>query len=137
MLEDTIKVGLMDNSDKKITSISLYLYDEAEENPQKIKIVFDKRSYIADNYFDALILLRKDLESESMQLMCNGAAMEVYPSSMQLDMGCCRTGYVLHMSKPALNKDIVDLFEFDETLTLCDIKTQEEYYNKWLLSLKK
>ncbi len=127
----------MNNSDKTVTNILLYLYDEVENDPEKVRIEFDKKSYIAYNYFDALCLLRKYLESRSIQLMCNGAAKEVYPSPMQLSMGCCRTGYVQYMSKPALNKNVVDLFEFDESLTLCDIKTQEEYHKQWLMSLKK
>lgn len=137
MLEDSMEVGLMNNSDKTVTNILLYLYDEVEDDPEKVRIELDKQSYIAYNYFDALCLLRKDLESRSIQLMCNGAAKEVYPSPMQLSMGCCRTGYVQYMSKPALIKDVVDLFEFDESLTLCDIKTQEEYHKQWLMSLKK
>ncbi|MDE6593870.1 MAG: hypothetical protein K2K57_12525 [Oscillospiraceae bacterium] len=138
MLEDSVNVDIWDNNLHILKSINLLLFDESDEDPEKVTIkIISGNSYSASNYFDALCLLRMDLEKDHMQLLCNGAVKEVYPSNMQLTMGCCRTGYIQYMGMRAQKKDIVDLFAFDRTLTPCDVAEQIEYHNRWLISLKK
>lgn len=75
------------------------------------------------------------LEKDSLQLLCNGAAKEVYPSPMMQSMGCCRKGFILKMGRQARMQDAVDLFEYDKSLTPATVSEQEEFYNQWLLSL--
>lgn len=137
MLEDCVNIDILDNNLHILKSINLLLFDESEEDPEKVTIkIRNGNSYSANNYFDALCLLRMELEKKHIQLLCNGAVKEVYPSNMQLTMGCCRTGYIQYMGMRAQKKDIVDLFEYDVTLTPCDVTEQIEYHNRWLKSLK-
>lgn len=93
-------------------------------------------SYINENFFFALLDLRKDLERENMQIMCNGAAKNVYPSSMQLSMELGRTAYRLYTGQQARTKDMVDIFDSDKSLDFVTIDEQWQFYNEWLKGVK-
>lgn len=80
--------------------------------------------------------LRQHLEEQHIQVMCNGAAVNVYPSTMQLSIGVGRLAYKLYIGKPAKTEDIVDIFEYDENLKFVGIEDQFNYYISWLKSLK-
>ncbi|UDK99078.1 hypothetical protein EYB33_10260 [Lysinibacillus sphaericus] len=67
--------------------------------------------------------------------MCNGAALNIYPSQMQLSMGSGRLAYKLKFGKPAISKDIVDIFECEDDLMFVKIEDQLKYYYRWLKSL--
>ncbi|TKI62029.1 hypothetical protein FC756_19370 [Lysinibacillus mangiferihumi] len=68
--------------------------------------------------------------------MCNGAALNVYPSQMQLSMGPGRLAYKLKFGKPATTEDIVDIFEFEDDLKFVTVEEQFSYYKRWLKSLQ-
>jgi hypothetical protein len=68
----------------------------------------------SDNFFTALLSMRRELELENLQMACNGAAENVYPSRMQLDMGSGRKAYKLTYGQQAIMKDVVDIFEYDK-----------------------
>lgn len=89
----------------------------------------------ADNFFSALLTLRKELEKKNIQIVCNGAARNVYPSSMQMSMGSGRIAYKLSKGQQAKNSDIVDIFDCDEELDFVDIDEQLKYYIEWLKSV--
>ncbi len=140
MFDEQIQLMILsENSYEKFTA-TVTLYDEAPCNCDNIKMVvtFNGQEYnfCEENYFKALLMFRECLQKESLQLLCNGAMKEVYPSPMQMSMGCCRTGYIQKMGKQASNDDIVDLFEFEPSLTLSTIKEQLEYHNLWLSSFQ-
>ncbi|MEH7304129.1 hypothetical protein [Neobacillus drentensis] len=52
----------------------------------------------------------------NLQIICNGAALNVYPSPMALSMGSGRLAYKLNFGKQAISEDLVDIFDCDDTL---------------------
>ena len=94
-------------------------------------------SSTAENYFMALRNLRIQMEHDDVQIVCNGAVRNVYPSAMMLRMGNGRKAYVLHHGIQARQTDIVDIFNTDVIPQVCSVNEQENYYREWLDSLKK
>lgn len=132
------KVKLM-NQDRRVISGVLTLYEVSRKDPDLvcIRLDFDEISveFHAEYFFEGLLLLRRHLEAERRQIMCNGAAKSVYPSPMQLSMGDGRLAYKLEMGQQAKMVDIVDIFAFDDTLEFVGVDEQYESYQTWLHSL--
>ena len=81
--------------------------------------------------------IRKDLEHDGIQILCNGAARNVYPSPMMLNMGEGRSAYKVTLGHQALMKDVVDIFDYDESLICCSVEEQNQYYSNWVTSLRR
>ena len=117
----------------------LYLYEEAPNDSDQVQIEIDfndqKISKMDDNFFQALQNLRKELEDKNIQIMCNGAAKNVFPSPMQLSMGSGRTAYLLKLGQQAKNADIIDIFDCLDSLTFVNVKEQEVFYKDWIKSI--
>lgn len=79
--------------------------------------------------------LRKKLEKKDIQIICNGAAKNIYPSTMQLSMGTGRVAYKLFIGERARQSHIVDIFDYDEDLQFVTIEEQHKYYLEWLKSI--
>lgn len=140
MFDEQIQLTILNKTGNERFTAAVTLYDEDPCNCNNIKMVaaFNGQEYnfCEENYFKALLMFREYLEKESLQLLCNGAMKEVYPSPMQMSMGCCRTGCIQKMGEQASNDNIVDLFEYEPSLTYSTIKEQLEYHNLWLSSFK-
>lgn len=119
----------------------LEMSEEAEGNEENVylRLTFGDImiTKICDNFFYALLALRVELESLNLQICCNGAAESVYPSPMFLSMGVARKAYKLTFGKQALMTDLVDIFDYDETLEFVSIELQEKYYEKWANSVRR
>jgi len=90
------------------------------------------------NYFQVLNSLRKRLNSRGVFLLCNGTSVNVYPSTMQFDMGGGEKAYRLRMGCHAQLTDIVEIFDYDrDEFEEGSIEEQTEFYEKWILSKKK
>lgn len=89
------------------------------------------------NYFTVLQRIRKELEKEKLQILCNGAARNVYPSFMMIDMGASMLGYKLYMHQHAKLSDIVNIFDCDNSLDFVTVDEQEVYYEEWVKCAKK
>lgn len=126
-------------NDGKIVEGILKLYEEFPDDEELILIELSIREesirFKGENFFQAFQSLRQYLEDKHIQLMCNGAALNIYPSRMQLEMGNGRNAYKLKLGKPAATEDIVDIFEFGDDLKFVGIEEQENYYIRWLKSL--
>ncbi len=122
-----------------IVFADLVLYEEAidDEDMVLIEVMVDckKNSYKSENFFLALLNLRRELEKENIQVICNGAAKNIYQSPMQMSMGSGRKAYKLCMGKQARNSDLVDIFDCDEDLEFVNIEEQSKYYDEWLKSI--
>ena len=92
--------------------IELFEYDEDVE----IKLYLTDVEYVsrADNFFEALLDIRKKLDSQNIKLLCAGCCLNVYSSGMILNMGAGRKAYCLHLGKQASMDELVDIF------SLCD-----------------
>ena len=83
------------------------------------------------HFFTALLRIREQLEKEKFQILCNGAARNVYPSAMMFDMGSAGIGYKMTMNKPTTMSDVVDIFEYDESLEFVTVSEQEQFLVDW------
>lgn len=132
------RVKLLTNEEKLIFA-DLVLYEEAidEEDMVLLEIIIDGEKICnkSENFFSALLNTRKELEKENIQIICNGAAKNIYPSPMQMSMGSGRKAYKLYMGKQAKNSDVVDIFDCDESLEFVNIEEQSKYYDEWLKSI--
>ena len=125
--------------EEKLVFADLVLYEEAIDDEDmvllEITVEGQKISYKSENFFSALVNLREELEKKNIQIICNGAAKNIYPSPMQMSMGDGRTAYKLCMGKQARNSDVVDIFDYDEDLEFANIEDQSKYYAEWLESI--
>lgn len=80
--------------------------------------------------------LRRELEKNEIQIICNGAAKNVYPSRMQLSMGTGIKAYKMYIGKQAKMSDVVNIFDCDGELEFVKIEEQSNFYNEWLRSLR-
>ncbi|WP_128970940.1 hypothetical protein [Bradyrhizobium tropiciagri] len=87
------------------------------------------------DFFEALRLLRLDLEKTGALLCCFGASENVYPSGMQRDMSPAVLAYKMTLGAPALNRDIVNIFESDGSVVPSTVEQQERFREKWFESL--
>lgn len=111
---------------------------ELEEDNDICRILFLLRDYSvtveAENYFFALLELRKKLEVQNIKILCKGASRNVYPSPMILSMGEATKAYQLTMGKQARMSDLVNIFEPCEVDEYATIEEQLIFYNDWLRS---
>lgn len=113
---------------------------ETYENDDDVEIVLNIGDIVikkqADNFFDALVEIRRELEKENIKLLCKGCCRNVYPSGMILDMGSGRKAYQLTMGEPAKMSSLVDIFEICQAEEYASVDEQYNFFNKWLDSPK-
>lgn len=85
------------------------------------------------DYFDALCLIRRELEAMDVSALCVGARKDAYPSGMARDMGAGLKVYILEMGKRAESKP-VSIFEYAPPETVGTVDEQREYFERWLNS---
>ena len=110
-----------------------------ESGKSLIVLSFNEQSYFGDGeeLFSALQSLRYKLEKENIQILCNGAVKNIYPSTMSMSMGAGRLAYKMTDGQHAKTSDLVDIFDCNETLEFTDVETQKEYYWRWVKSFRK
>lgn len=138
MEKEVVQVQIMDS--KGVHSIGEFtLYEESPRHEEMVLIELayneKKLSCESDNFFSALVKVRTELEAENLFIACNGAAENVYPSSMQLSMGSGRKAYKLTLGHQPRLVDVVDIFGQEKELTIAGIREQAKYYERWLASL--
>ncbi len=140
MENENVLVNFLIN-DANIVSVQLELLEEFPSEPDVMGINLNIDGQIScfkgENFFDALLALRKELEKRNIQILCNGAAENVYPSTMQLAMGDGRLAYKLYLGQQARMLDLVDIFEYDKSLDFVSVETQLKFYNKWIKNIMK
>lgn len=83
-----------------------------------------------DNYFDALLNLRKKLEPLQIKILCWGARKDVWASGMQRDMGAGLTAYLL--SEGEGRKPEQSIFDYAAPETIGTVTEQRAFADKWL-----
>lgn len=108
---------------------------EAGEDLYRVEIMFDGKniSGMGRDCFDALIEVRRHLESQGVLVCVEGARKDVWPSGMARSMGGGRKAYRMTLGKQALKSDLVDIFA--EAQTPSSIADQEAYRRAWFDSL--
>ncbi len=109
------------------------------EDSVSIKISFGEIVLIkeGDNYFETLIKLRNELEKMDIKLLCKGCCKNVYPSGMLLNMGVGRKAYILIYGEQAKLNSLVDIFDACSLEEYATIEEQSEYFESWILSLRR
>ena len=114
---------------------------QAYENEDDVKVVLILGDIFiskkADNFFEALIKIRKELEKKDIKLLCKGCCRNVYPSGMILEMGYGRKAYTLTMGKQAEIKSLVDIFENCQEEEYASVDEQYNYFDKWCNSIRR
>ncbi len=128
-------------NEEPVTVEDLILWEEAPDDEEMVLLELTVSGRIIsvkdENLFSALTALRQELEAVSIQILCNGAAENVYPSPMQMSMGPGRLAYKLCMGVQTGVADIVDIFDCDENLKFVTIDEQSKYYSEWIKSVMK
>ncbi len=91
----------------------------------------------AENYFFALLELRKKIEPTGIKILCKGCSKYVYPSPMIISMGNAMNAYELKLGKQATMKDLVSIFDPCDPDEYASIEDQYDYYQKWISSIIK
>ena len=68
------------------------------------------REYLSTDLFDALALLRDDLEALGYRSLCAGARIDVYPSGMCRSMAHGRKAYILKLGVRPTSAHLIDIF---------------------------
>lgn len=114
---------------------------QAYENEDDVKIVMKMEDMFiekqADNFFEALIEIRRELEEKSIKLLCKGCCRNVYPSGMLLGMGSGRKAYSLTMGKQAEMSLLVDIFETCKIDEYASIEEQYNFFDMWCNSIRR
>ncbi len=84
-----------------------------------------------DDYFEALVQLRLQLEAQGLLLHCNGAGLNVYPSMMGRQMGEGLFAYHLHMGQQSKMEDLVNIFETSADILPATVADQAAFYKAW------
>ncbi len=128
------------SSDGRIINGEFALWEESPENQDQVRldlhIANEVITAVADTFFDALADLRRRLEDRGLRPKCFGACRDVYPSPMIRSMGSGEQAYRLKLGCQAKMEDLVPIFDSDPEITPASVEEQEEFYNKWLKSLK-
>ncbi|MBP1996933.1 hypothetical protein [Paenibacillus eucommiae] len=104
MHNETIKVLLYRFNGECIKG-EFFLFEESPRNQDMVllQLQFDEQNLSSqnENFFNALLDIRTDLELMNIQIACYGAAKNVYPTTMQLSMGDGRKAYKHTLGHPA------------------------------------
>src|SRR5215469_4207623 len=90
-----------------------------------------KREFRARDLFEALIMLRRHLESSGQKILCAGARFDVFPSGMSRSMGGGRKAYVTRLGLPGQLNDIVDILSPAPPESVGSIEEQADFHQRW------
>jgi len=88
------------------------------------------------NFFESFKQIRAELEKENWFALCMGAAKNVYPSGMVLQMSNGLKAYRLELGKQGTLDDLVDIFEPAMIDEIGTIEEQRAYFAAWIKSLQ-
>lgn len=88
------------------------------------------------NFFDALCLIRQELEELGWRPHCYGSSRAVYPSNMCRDQGRGMVAYRMEMGRVASQDDLVEIFQTGPDIELASVEEQRKFYEDWRKSLE-
>jgi hypothetical protein len=84
------------------------------------------------DFWEALLQVRTELERDDIQLGCNGARIDVFPSQMQRQAIRGRKAYVLVKPRTAKRCEVVDIFGPASLELVGTVAEQRAFYDGWL-----
>lgn len=115
-----------------------FIHIEGDRSPNGIcslAVTDSGRCYIcaARDFFDALKAIRLILEARGIQVLCNGAREDVWPSSKSRHKD---SGLVAYVCKPGrFATEEVQIFEDATDTSHVSVSTQEAYARQWIASV--
>ena len=118
----------------------LMVCDERWDGPRAIcdlSLHFDGTVMTASSsdYFEALRDLRRRLDAIGLRPSIYGASRNVWPSGMCRDMGLGCTAYRMTLGRPALQADLVSIFDTGPDVEPVGVDEQRAFFDAWLASL--
>src|SRR4051812_17953875 len=93
------------STDGQVSKAEFTLWEMSPLNEEMVRLVLTTGDKVftadADSYFDALNLIRHDLEEIGLRPKCFGASLNVYPSGMSRGMGTGDKAYRLTLGVQA------------------------------------
>jgi hypothetical protein len=102
-----------------------------------VELVYEDRVLTVshNDYFSAMIELRRRLERERLVPLLNAARRDVWASGMARDMGAGLRAYVLVPGRPPDTTHLVSIFEPASTEDVGTVDEQERFMQAWVTSL--
>ena len=126
-------------ADGSILEGELLIREEAPSDPEQRELILilpnQRFSALATDCFDALILIRLELERVDLALLCWGASLQVYPSDASRSQGIGDTAYRLTLGQFARIADRVNIFDAGPGLVAATVAEQEDFSRAWFDSL--
>jgi hypothetical protein len=89
----------------------------------------------APDYFEALGLIRAQLEPEALRPICYGASRSAWPSGMCRNMAKGLKAYRTKIGERASIKDLVHIFDTGPDVEAVSFEEQRAYHEQWLMSV--
>jgi hypothetical protein len=89
----------------------------------------------APDFFEALCLIRVQLEPRGLRPVCYGASRNVWPSGMARDMSRGLKAYRTRIGERASLSNLVRIFDTGPDVEPVSVEEQKAYHNQWLTSL--
>lgn len=134
-----LEVGVSSVAGSEISVLRVWEEDPDDADAVRLELSAAGRTWVGsspEGVFDALVKLRERLESAGLQINCNGAGQNVYPSPMSISMGGGAKAYRLSIGSPARSAELVNIFELSEGVNPVSLADQKAFYERWLQSLK-
>lgn len=134
LLKITSKLEI--SSECVITYESTVSYEETSPCSLKFESSeFGHKRFNDIDIFGCLCELRKFLEKEDWNILCNGARVDAYPSTMSRQMGGGQKLYLLKVGEQPKRNDLVNIFDRAAPDKIGTVDEQRGYYNKWVESV--
>jgi hypothetical protein len=119
------------------TRSALLSYCEWADGQCEVAVAIESKQFVgvADDFFEALLRVRAQLEPNGWLLGVRGASLDVWPSSMARQMGGGLRAYRMVMGKQALSRDLVNIFEVSPDVRPATVLDQIAYRDAWFNSL--
>lgn len=120
--------GRMETCSVSHTDIPPWTLEFENENLGRI-------SFAGPDLFECLCQLRRWLAERDFRILCNGARIDAWASSMSRGMGGARKVYVTRMGLHTTRDDLVPIFGETTVDKLGSVEEQANYHTKWLESV--
>ena len=88
------------------------------------------------DYFDCFQRFRKQVETEKLKCLCQGARPNVWPSSMARQMSDGLKAYELTIGEPTSRDDLVEIFAEATEEQVAPLEEQLAFFEAWKQSFK-
>ncbi|MFK3774199.1 hypothetical protein [Pseudomonas sp. NPDC089406] len=107
-----------------------------ELDPPKMVLEVDEKISIAEgrSLIHCLASLRE--QNPHIKFLCKGSKLNVYFSRMSMQMSSGMLAYELTLGEYALIKDIVNIFDYDDSNIAQSFEQQKAFFETWLESLE-